>query len=75
MSAGLEDQGMINEIEAIFNRFDLKDLEAQDEQVFSTICSAVKQRGQVLRKKVLKRRKKRAKIDDIVLGKKVSLQS
>ena len=73
MSAGLEDPEMINAIEDIFNRFDLKDLETQDEQVFSTICSAVKQRGRVLRKKTLKRRKRRAKIDDIVLGKKESL--
>ena len=50
MSAGLDDQEMINQLEEIFNRFNLKDLEAQDEQVFSTICSAVKSRGRVLRK-------------------------
>ena len=42
MSAGLEDAEMINQIEDIFGRFNLKDLEAQDEEVFSTICSAVK---------------------------------
>ena len=34
LTAGLEDPEMINAIEDIFNKFDLKDLEAQDEQVF-----------------------------------------
>lgn len=31
MSAGLEDPEMINAIEDIFSRFDLKELETQDE--------------------------------------------
>ena len=75
MAAGLEDPEMINAIEAIFNKFDLKDLEAQDEQVFQTVSDAVRKRGTMIRKKATMRKKRISRIEDIVLEKKESLSS
>ena len=66
---------MINAIEDIFNKFDLKDLEAQDEQVFQTVSNAVRKRGTMIRKKALSKKKRISRIEDIVLEKKESLSS